>query len=262
MEIKLSEPIDAYIIFDTQHGPGLKRNPLIVYAYDIINMPKKPDYIFHIGDHWDLPSLSSYDQGKHSFSENCYVLDIRAGNEAMKEFWAIIQIGLNRDPTWKPVFTFCNGNHENRIERVKDTANVAYLELFEMVKPDFTNWTHVMPFLQPFILNDVYFAHYFSNEFSDRPIGRAHSILKNKHISAICGHKQFLDIAENPKGNKRIMAVINGCSYYEENHCDNYRGPQNKSHFRGVMVARNLFDGMWEAEFRNLQTLWEKYGQA
>ena len=28
---------------------------------------KKPDVIIHIGDHWDMPSLSSYDVGKRSF---------------------------------------------------------------------------------------------------------------------------------------------------------------------------------------------------
>jgi len=260
VEIKLDHPVDVYIVFDTQHRPGLKRNPLVCYAYDIVTMPKKPDYIFGMGDFWDMPSLSSYDKGKHSFSENCYFRDVRSGNEAMAEFWQIIQIGFKNDLHWKPVFVFCLGNHEDRITRAKDTTSTEYLEVFEEIKPDFTNWTHVMPFLEPFVLNDVYFAHYFSNEFSPKAIGRAHLILKNKHISAICGHKQFLDIAENPRGNKRMMAVINGCSYFPENPCDNYRGPQNHSHFRGSMVARNLFDGMWEAEFRNLQTLWEKYG--
>ena len=28
---------------------------------------KKPDVIVHIGDHWDMESLSSYDKGKKSF---------------------------------------------------------------------------------------------------------------------------------------------------------------------------------------------------
>ena len=27
----------------------------------------KPDVIIHLGDHWDMPSLSSYDVGKKSF---------------------------------------------------------------------------------------------------------------------------------------------------------------------------------------------------
>jgi len=38
------------------------------YAVD-----KKPDVIVHIGDHWDMPSLSHYDKGTKSFEGRRYL---------------------------------------------------------------------------------------------------------------------------------------------------------------------------------------------
>mgnify|MGYP000265003130 CR=1 FL=1 len=47
---------------------------------------KKPDVIIHIGDHWDIPSLSSWDVGKKSFEGRRYKDDIKAGLDAMEVF--------------------------------------------------------------------------------------------------------------------------------------------------------------------------------
>ena len=54
------------IIPDTQVKPGHPIDHLRwagQYAVD-----KKPDGIIHIGDHFDMPSLSSWDVGKKSFA--------------------------------------------------------------------------------------------------------------------------------------------------------------------------------------------------
>ena len=45
---------------------------------------KKPDMVIHLGDHWDMPSLSSYDYGKKSFEGRRYIKDIDAGNKGIK----------------------------------------------------------------------------------------------------------------------------------------------------------------------------------
>ena len=53
------------VIPDTQVKPGCPIEHLKwagQYAVD-----KKPDVIVHIGDHWDMPSLSHYDKGTTSF---------------------------------------------------------------------------------------------------------------------------------------------------------------------------------------------------
>ena len=40
----------------------------------------------HLGDHWDMASLSSYDKGKRAFENRRYKKDIEAGNVALDLF--------------------------------------------------------------------------------------------------------------------------------------------------------------------------------
>ena len=47
---------------------------------------KKPDIIVHIGDHYDFPSLSSYDKGKSSSEGRRLNNDIEAGNRGFEYY--------------------------------------------------------------------------------------------------------------------------------------------------------------------------------
>ena len=57
---------------------------------------KKPDIIVHLGDHWDMPSLSSYDKGRKSFEGRRYTDDIQSGNDAMDILVAPILAEMKR----------------------------------------------------------------------------------------------------------------------------------------------------------------------
>ena len=48
------------MIPDTQVKPGVNTDHLEWAGHYAVKM--KPDVIVHIGDHWDMPSLSSYDK--------------------------------------------------------------------------------------------------------------------------------------------------------------------------------------------------------
>ena len=108
------------VVPDTQVKPGqdLRRfHWLGKYAVE-----KKPDVIIFIGDHWDMPSLSSYDVGKKSFEGRRYVHDIDIGNHAMEIFMEHVNGEINRlrhnkQKLWRPRLVFTLGNHEQRIER-------------------------------------------------------------------------------------------------------------------------------------------------
>ena len=50
-------------------------------------LEKRPDVIVHIGDHWDMPSLSTYDVGKKGFEGRKYIDDIEAGIRGMDAFF-------------------------------------------------------------------------------------------------------------------------------------------------------------------------------
>ena len=108
------------IIPDTQVKPGSSLKHLEwagKYAVE-----KKPDVIVHIGDHWDMPSLSSWDVGKKSFEGRRYVADVEAGINGMRAFLDPIReeqkrLITNKQKQWNPRLVFTMGNHEQRIER-------------------------------------------------------------------------------------------------------------------------------------------------
>ena len=84
---------------------------------------KQPDIVIMIGDWWDMPSLSSYEQkGSKYFHDKSYRADVEAGNRAMEEFMRPIRAEQerrrrNKERQWKPEMHFFMGNHEYRIER-------------------------------------------------------------------------------------------------------------------------------------------------
>jgi hypothetical protein len=108
------------VIPDTQVKPNSPTDHLRwagLYAAE-----KKPDVIVHIGDHFDMPSLSSWDVGKKSFEGRRYKDDIEAGIHAMEVFLQPIRdeqqrLKVNKHKQWRPRMVYTLGNHENRIER-------------------------------------------------------------------------------------------------------------------------------------------------
>ena len=83
---------------------------------------QKPDVIIHLGDHFDMPSLSSYDQNTKSFEGRRYVKDLDAGITSMMAFMEPIKEEIarkrrNKEKGWNPRFVFTLGNHEYRIIR-------------------------------------------------------------------------------------------------------------------------------------------------
>lgn len=69
------------IIPDTQAKPGVPLNHM-PWVGDYF-AEKKPDVIVHVGDHWDMPSLSHYDKGTMAAEGRAYEDDVKAGNMAM-----------------------------------------------------------------------------------------------------------------------------------------------------------------------------------
>ena len=108
------------VIPDTQVKPGYPIEHLKwagQYAAE-----KKPDVIVHVGDHWDMPSLSSWDIGKKSFEGRRYTDDIESGIKGMELFLKPIReeqarLIKNKHKRWNPRMVFTLGNHEQRIQR-------------------------------------------------------------------------------------------------------------------------------------------------
>ena len=69
---------------------------------------KQPDVIVHIGDHYDFPSLSSYDKGKSSAEGKRLIKDIEAGNTGFE----YLNMAMQKHKNYNPRKIFCLGNHE------------------------------------------------------------------------------------------------------------------------------------------------------
>ena len=247
---------------DTQVSPNVPTEHLLwagLYAVD-----KYPDVIVFIGDHWDMPSLSSYDKGKKSFEGRRYIKDIDAGNAAMALFMAPIlqeqeRLRRNKDKIWKPRLVFTLGNHENRIVRAINSD--AMLEGL-MSYDDFAleQWGfEVYDFLEPVVIEGVVFSHYFASGPMLRPITSARALLTKKHMSCFMGHVQDRDIAYACRADGTSMTAIFGGIFYQ--HDEDYLGRQGNNSWRGIWMLNDVRNGSFDEMPVSIEYLRGKYGR-
>lgn len=246
------------VIPDTQVKPGVDLN----YLRDIGTyiLEKKPDVIVHMGDHWDMPSLSSYDVGKRQFEGRRYKKDIEAGNEGMDALLSPIKeyntsAVRNHKPRYRPEMYFLMGNHENRISRAVD--NDAKLEGAIGLQDLYLDDWQVYSFLDVLVVEGVAFSHYFVTGIAGRPAATANAQLNKKHMSCIAGHQQGLQIATAHRADgQRLTSVIAG-SCYEHN--EDYLGAQGNKHWRGFLMLHEVHDGQFDLMPVSLDYLNGKY---
>lgn len=250
------------IVADTQAKPGHDLGYLSAIGNYIA--AKKPDVIVHIGDAFDLESLSSYDKGKKSFEGRRLKADLEAGHEAMR---------LMMEPIWKlqenqrkakkkaynPRMIFCTGNHEFRADRLaNDQPELDGVVGTALLNLEKYGW-EVYPFLKPAEVDGINYVHYLANPFTGKPYGgNALSQLKTVGKSFVVGHKQLVDVAIRPTldGTMQI-GIINGACYPFD---EAYKGYQGNFHFRGLTMLHEVKDGFGLPSFVSLSYIMEKYG--
>lgn len=227
-----SRPTSHIVIPDTQCKPGVDLEHLRWAGKYIAE--REPDVVVHLGDHWDMESLSEYDRGKKSFEGRRYTADIAAGNRGLE----MLMAGIARCRR-KPRLIFLRGNHEQRIERCVEAeprleGAVGYHDMDEAL----TGW-EVQDFLRPITIDGVAYAHYFYQPNTGRSYsGSVDTMLRNIGHSFTMGHQQGLRWArrELPSGAVQIGLVAG--SFYS--HEEIYKGPQGNSHWRGIMVKHEV----------------------
>lgn len=221
----------------------------------------KPEVIVHIGDHADMPSLSSYDKGKRTAEGKRVNEDIEAAVEGMKVLLSPIieeqqrQLRDEGKVTWKPRLVLTLGNHEERILRHVNANPELYgfLSIESLRYKDF-GW-EVYDFLEPVVVDGVTYCHYMANPFSGKPYGgSALNILKHVGESFTMGHKQTLDVTTRflPSSGKQQWGIIAGAFYQ---HDEGYKGPQGNKHWRGIVHKRRVIDGSYDPEIISLERL-------
>lgn len=249
------------IIPDTQCKPGLTYEHLRAAGNYILD--KKPEVIIHLGDHWDMPSLSEYDKGKKCFEGRRYKDDIKAGHGGMVELLAPIinyniQQKKNRKPQYKPRMVFLMGNHEERIDRaIEKDAILEGTIGYEDLELDKWGW-HVVPYREIVEIDGVAYSHFFYNPMTGKPYGgKAHTRLNSIGFSFTMGHQQGKDIAEKHLANGRTLRGLVAGSFYQ--HDEGYKGPQGNHHWRGIIFKHEVKDGDYCLMELSLEYLLKKW---
>lgn len=260
---KIKPDVTHLMIPDTQCKDGVDMGYLEWLGKYIAE--KQPEVIVHIGDHADMPSLSSYDKGKKAAEGKRVYKDIEASIIGMNKLLQPIkdlQEAQRKEfgkVLYKPKMVLTLGNHEFRIVRhVEANPELDCFLSYDNLKYKEMGW-EVYDFLNPVILNGVTYVHFMANPMSGKPYGgMAMNVLKNVGESFCMGHKQTLDIATRflPSSGRQQWAIIAG-AYYE--HDENYKGFQGNHHWRGIVIQHNVKDGSFNPMFVNLEYLKKRY---
>lgn len=247
-EKSTSSSVKVLVIPDTQTKADVNTDHLQYIGEYIAD--KRPDVIVHIGDHYDMPSLSSYDQGKRQFEGRRVRTDLDAGKRAMDRLMNPIAAASGYNP--RKVFTV--GNHEYRMQRMIDGD--ARLEgAFSMDDFKLNDWGwEVHPFLEVVTINGCDFAHYFISGVMGRPVSSAAVLLRERQRSAVQGHVQRFDLQVHPKTGQIAMFV--GIAYTHE---EEYLTPQGNGCRQQVVMMHDLHDGIYDPMFVSLSFLEKRF---
>jgi hypothetical protein len=260
----VSERFTHVVIPDTQVKPGVPLDHLTWIGQYIVDKyaGQKNVRLIHLGDHADMPSLSSYDKGKKSMEGRRVLADIKAANDGFALLNApLIQYNRKRqlfkERKWWPDRHILIGNHEDRITRAtEDDAQLDGLLSLDALAYQQFGWT-VHPFLKPVELEGVYYAHYFQNHFTGRPLGgTALTRLKSLGHSFTMGHQQTYDYACRPVAGKLQHGLIAGACYL---HDEEYKGWQGNAHWRGIVVCHEVNEGHYDPMVVSLDYLCRRY---
>ena len=247
------------IIPDTQIRPGDDTKFLEAIGNFIVD--KRPEVVVQIGDFADMPSLSSYDFGKRQFEGRRYKADVEASKEAMAVLLAPIKqarkkaIAGHRE-RYNPRLVLTTGNHEQRIVRAVDgdakLEGTIGLQDLEYEK----DW-EVHPFLEPVIIDNIAYSHYFVTGVAGRPAGTASAQLRKTNMSSIAGHQQGRQVAYASRADGSTITSIIAGSCYE--HSEEYLGIQGNRHWHGVIVLHEVNNGSFDEMFVSLDFLKKNY---
>ena len=247
------------VIPDTQVRPDVPLDHLGWIGEYIV--ARKPDVVVHLGDHWDMPSLSFYDKGKKAMEGRRYEADIEVGNEGFRMLSEPMERHLKaqrrrRNPDgWHPDLHLLRGNHEDRITRAIE-ANAQLdgaLSLGDLKSP---GW-QVHDFLMPVNIDGIWYAHYFYNQMSGRALGgMVATRLKTLGHSFTQGHQQTLDYAQRSTIGGLHHGLVAGSCYL---HDEEYRGPQGNGEWRGLVVKHEVRNGHYDIMTVSLDYLCRRY---
>lgn len=225
----------------------------------------KPDMVFDLGDGADMRSLNSYDERyPKALATQSYERDIESYNNAQE----LIRQPFKQNHKKQPYWVGFEGNHEHRIKRYlalnprsegeKYGVSFSHLQT-DYWFDDYHEYENDGPAIATY--DGVAYAHYFTTGNSATAtsgIHHAYTLVQNLSCSATCGHSHKRDLSFKdgalPNGN---IGLVVGCYKGSEEH---WAGQANKGWWNGVVIKRELGNGMYEPEFVSLRQILRLYG--
>lgn len=251
------------IIGDTQVKPDVPVDHLEWIGKYILEI--MPDVIVHVGDHADMPSLSSYDKGKKAMEGRRVQDDIDAANDAFTLLNAPLhdynlKCRIQKKKQYNPRKLITLGNHEYRINRhVEANPNLEGLLSTDNLNYREHGW-EVFEFLQIATVDGVNYCHYFANPMTGKPYsGMMETRLKNIGFSFTQGHQQGKKTGERFLGTGEMQrGLVLGSTYL---HDEEYMGLQGNHYWRGIIVKHEVGNGNYDLMEVSLDFLCRKYEQ-
>lgn len=239
------------VIPDTQIRPdNLVQNAPLLSAVGQLIVSWKPDVVVHIGDHFDMHSLSTYDfkpRNRITFDGDEVCEDVAAAEEGMDMllgplFAEQARQRQNKQKVYNPRRIFTLGNHEQRADRFSELRGLVDIRgsLNQL------GW-EVYDYLEPVMVEQIMFVHYAANPLTGRPYGGSAEYRLNKmKTSFVQGHEQTFKYAEEYLNDGRsISALVGGACYL---HDEPYKGYQGNNHFRGCFMLHDADSGRYDLE--------------
>ena len=232
------------VVPDTQVKPGVPLDHFKWIGRYIAD--KGPDVVIHLGDHWDMPSLSTYDSAAKKAARGvAKVTDIEVGNHALE----LLEEELTKAGV-KPTKILLEGNHDGFADQGRVGRYLAdHPDDDGLIRPDqfadsWLGWKRV-PFLEPIDIDGILYCHLFpfNQDGKVTPgalrMGASSAKVQCKAMaqSTTAGHRQGIDTSVHPLPTGRTLrGVIAGSCYL---HDEAYMGPGNR-HYRGILVKHDV----------------------
>ena len=223
---------------------------------------KKPDMVIDLGDGADMKSLNSYDtRNPQALVAQSYERDIEVYNDSQKRLRQKFKKAKRKKPTWIGF----EGNHEHRIKKYlsenprmagqKHGVSFSHLQTNKWFD-EYHEYENGGPAIARY--NGVDFSHFFSSgNFGSATSGlhHAYTVINNRHNSSVCGHSHKRNLYF--KDGAGSIGMVVGCY---KGHEEGWAGQSNNEWWHGVVMMKDVENGMFEPEFYSLKELEREYG--
>jgi len=225
----------------------------------------RPDYTIDLGDTIDFKSLNSYDtRYPQAIVTQNYERDIEQYQDAMERIWGRFKQKKKK----RPYRIGFEGNHCHRVKKAialdpriqggKYGISFSHLQT-DYWYEDYHEYSNSAPSIADY--DGVSYAHYFSSgNYGTATSGthHAYSILQNRNHSSTCGHSHkrsvYFKDGAHPTG---LIGLVAGCFKGGQ---EGWAGQANFDWWKGVVVKRNIENGMYDPEFISMERLRQEYG--